>query len=230
MKFLGWCPPLVPAEALSLNERPLKHSTVWLMASLAVLACGIDSAERGSASGHGPASRSLVATVGHVDSAIPIDEALRRFRRELPKPDALEEGAGSREKLVREFVRALEVQDTSALRRMVLRADEFAWLYYPSSPLSRPPYELAPALMWFQLQGESEKGASRLLAERAGSPLRYLDHACAPARVEGKNRIHSHCELRHLAPGGDTVTERLFGLILEREGSYKFVSYANRLD
>jgi hypothetical protein len=171
-----------------------------------------------------------VSTVGHVDSAIPIDEALRRFRRDLPKPEALRGGSVSREKLVRGFVRALEVRDTVALRRMVLKADEFAWLYYPSSPLSGPPYELPPGLMWFQLQGESEKGGSRLLAERAGRPLRYVDHVCAPTRIEGQNRIHSHCELRHLTPAGDTVAERLFGLIIERNGSHKFVSYANRLD
>jgi len=29
---------------------------------------------------------------------------------------------------------------------------------------------------------------------------------------------------------GDTVAERLFGLIIQRDGSHKFVSYANRLD
>jgi hypothetical protein len=209
----------------------LKHAIVWLLAILAASACnGIDQGEARSGTGDPPVSTGLASTVGHVDSAIPIDEALRRFRRDLPKAEALRGGSVSREKLVRGFVRALEVRDTAALRRMVLRADEFAWLYYPSSPLSRPPYELAPALMWFQLQGESEKGASRLLAERAGRPLQYVDHTCAPARIEGKNRIHSHCELRHLIPAGDTVAERLFGLIIELNGSYKFVSYANRLD
>jgi hypothetical protein len=34
--------------------------------------------------------------------------------------------------------------------------------------------------------------------------------------------------LRVQAPG-DTVEERLFGLILEREGRFKFVSLANQL-
>lgn len=209
----------------------MKQAIVWLMTILAASACDrIDQGEaRPGASGR-PAGTRLASTVRQVDSAIPIDEALRRFRRDMPKPNSLHGGFGSREKLVREFVRAVEIQDTAALRRMVLKADEFAWFYYPSSPLSRPPYELAPALMWFQLQGESEKGASRLLAERAGRPLRYVDHSCAPARVEGKNRIHSHCELRRLTPAGDTVAERLFGLIVERDDSHKFVSYANRLD
>lgn len=208
----------------------MKHP-IWLLAILTVAACsGVDHAGDGPQAGNLSVSTSLGSTVGEVDSAIPIDEALRRFRQKLAAPEGLRGGFGSREKLVRGFVRALEVRDTAALRRMVLRAEEFAWLYYPSSPLSRPPYELAPALMWFQLQGESERGASRLLAERAGGALGYAQHTCAPPRVEGKNRIYSHCELRRVSPAGDTLSERLFGLIVEREGSYKFVSYANRLD
>jgi hypothetical protein len=200
------------------------------MAVLAASGCNrIDQSEDRSGAGDRPVSAGLASAVRHVDSAIPIDEALRRFRRDLPNPKVMQGGFGSREKLVREFVRAVEVQDTAALRGMVLKADEFAWFYYPSSPLSRPPYELAPALMWFQVQGESEKGASRLFRERAGQALGYVGHTCAPSRVEGKNRIHSSCELRRVT-ARDTVAERLFGLIIERDGWYKFVSYANRLD
>ena len=30
-------------------------------------------------------------------------------------------------------------------------------------------------------------------------------------------------------PGGDVIEDRLFALILERDGRFKFVSYANRL-
>ena len=177
-----------------------------------------------------PRASPAAAAVSYVDSAIPIEEALRRFRKDLSRPKALVGGLGSREKLVREFVRAVGSSDTVALRRMALRAAEFGWLYYPSSPLSQPPYELAPALMWFQLQGESERGASRLLAERSGSRLRYLGHTCAPLREEGRNRLHGDCELRYQTVHGETIVERLFGLIIERDGLYKFVSYANRLD
>jgi hypothetical protein len=208
----------------------LKHAIVSILTILAVSACGrIDQGEDRSGAGDRPVSTALAATVRQVDSAIPIDEALRRFRLDLPKPKALHGGFGSREKLVREFVRAIEVQDTAALRGMVLKADEFAWFYYPSSPLSRPPYELAPALMWFQLQGESEKGASRLLTERAGHALGYIGHTCAPSRVEGENRVHPSCQLRRVTAVRDTVAERLFGLIIERGGRYKFLSYANKL-
>ena len=124
----------------------------------------------------------------------------------------------------------MEASDTVALRRMVLHKDEFAWLYYPSSRLSRPPYELPPDLLWFQMQGQSEKGASLLLSDRAGAALGYVGHDCASERLEGENQIYGHCVLRRVTPAGDTLAERLFGLVLERGGAFKFVSYANKLD
>lgn len=165
-----------------------------------------------------------------VDSAMPIEVALERFRHGLASPVGLTGGSKTREELVRGFVAALEASDTAALWGMVLRKDEFAWFYYPSSHLSRPPYELPPALLWFQMQGQSEKGASLLLSDRAGAALGYVGHDCASERLEGENRIYGHCALRRVSAAGDTLTERLFGLVLERGGGYKFVSYANKLD
>ncbi len=164
-----------------------------------------------------------------VDSAIPIPVALERFRRGLSRPAGLTGGSKTREELVRGFVAALEASDTAALRRMVLQKDEFAWFYYPSSHFSRPPYELPPDLLWFQMQGQSDKGASLLLSDRAGVALGYVGHDCASERREGENHIHGHCVLRRVTAAGDTVGERLFGLVLERDSAFKFVSYANKL-
>jgi hypothetical protein len=203
---------------------------IWLGLVAMVAGCGTDRRSSALSAKDSMPSVTLAARSGYVDSAIPIEEALRRFRAQLPRPAGLKGGYPSREKLVRAFARAVETRDTAALRRMVMDRGEFAWLYYPSSPLSRPPYELSAGLMWFQMQGESERGASRLLSERAGHALGYIGHNCAPPRVEGKNRIHSSCELRRVTAARDTLAERLFGLILERDGRYKFVGYANRLD
>jgi hypothetical protein len=185
----------------------------------------------GTACSEGEASGTKPPTAGAViDSALPIEEALRRFREGLAEPAGLRSGAPDRESLVRALVAALEVRDTAGLRALALDAEEFAWLYYPSSPMSRPPYQLAPDLMWMQLQGQSEKGASLLLSDRAGGPLGYVGHRCESGRAEGENRIFGHCVVRRVATQGDTVEERLFGLIVERAGIYKFVSYANKLD
>lgn len=199
-----------------------------MRAATLVLAAGLTLGAAGCADGEASAGRPAASAV--VDSALPIEEALRRFREGRTEPAGLRGGAGSREALVAAFVSALERRDTAGLRPLVLDAEEFAWLYYPSSAMARPPYELPPEVLWLQMQGQTERGATRLLAERAGEPLGYVGHECGSERMEGENRIYGHCVLRRVVATGDTAGERLFGLIVQREGVFKFVSYANRLD
>jgi hypothetical protein len=164
-----------------------------------------------------------------VDSIVPMAEQLRRFRAGLgPAPAALDGGAVSREALVRAYVRAVEARDTAALRRMVLSRAEFAFLYFPESPLARRPYEVPPGLLWFQITEGSNKGIVRALRRLGGRPLGYGGHACegAPKR-EGPNRLWERCRVRVVRAPGDTAALRLFGSVLERGGRYKFVGYAN---
>ncbi|GLC28046.1 hypothetical protein [Roseisolibacter agri] len=164
-----------------------------------------------------------------IDSVVPRDEELRRFRQGVDSVDALAGGAPSADALVRRFATALEARDTATLHALRIDRREFAWAYYPASRLARPPYDLSPALMWFQLEGNSGRGLFHALEERGGRPLRLLSHACPRVDAEGANRIHAGCTIRRLQAPGDTVQEQLFGAILERGGSFKFVSYSNRL-
>jgi hypothetical protein len=193
-----------------------------LVAAAGLAACGPAPADDW---GHaGPAAGVVV------DSAVPREQALRRFREGVPVATGLTGGAPSREALVRAFVRATEAADTAALRALALTRAEFAWLYYPTTPQGLPPYDLSPALLWFVTEGASSQGLGRLLAERAGRPLEYAGHACDPTpSVEGENRVWGPCVVRRLRAPGDTVAERLFGQILERGGRFKLVSLANRI-
>ena len=168
---------------------------------------------------------------GVVDNVVPLPEALRRFRNDLPAVTRLAGGEATREGLVRAFARALEARDTAALRAMVLSKAEFAWLYYPTAREANPPYGLPPALAWFTQEGRGDRGLRVALEVLGGRPIRYLGHECAPEpRVEGENRLWGFCVVSHLGERGDTLRAQLFGLILERGGMYKFVSYANKLD
>lgn len=166
-----------------------------------------------------------------VDSILPIPEQLRRFRADLgPDPGRLDGGAPSRGALVGRFARAVEMRDTAAIRGLTVSRREFAYLVYPSHPLSRRPYELPPALLWFQLSEGSNKGITRLLRRAGGRPLGVVGHACAsPPERQGENRVWARCTVRQVRAPGDTAAARLFGPILERGGVYKFVSYANDL-
>ncbi len=174
-----------------------------------------------------PRARAAPVTI---DSAIPRDEELRRFRSGLIEPAELTVGAHSRDALVWSYVRALERGDTAALAALVITKAEFAYIYYPTNPQARPPYNLSPGLMWFMFQQSSQRGLMHALEERGGRSLGYLGYSCdhSPSR-EGANRVWGPCLIRRRRPGGDVVAERLFGLILERGGRYKFVSLANKL-
>ena len=128
------------------------------------------------------------------------------------------------------FVEALEVLDSVTLAGLSLTREEFAYLYYPTNPQSLPPYDLSPSLFWFLLEGNGHKGLRQALEERGGKPLRYVDHVCTgePSH-EGENTVFGPCLIRRVQAPGDTVSERLFGPIIERDGRYKFVSLANKL-
>lgn len=166
----------------------------------------------------------------HVDSVFPIDEELRRFRAELQPVDSLTGGADSRDELVRRFGAAVAAGDAAALRALAITVEEFAWLYYPHTRYTRPPYELGPAIVWFQLENYGGRGLSRLLNRYGRRPFSGTGHACsAEPIVEERNTIWADCVIRYTDPNGHNAEASLFGAILERDGRFKFVSYANRL-
>ncbi len=74
----------------------------------------------------------------------------------------------------------------------------------------------------------SEKGITRVFRRLGGAPFEYRGHACDPQPdVQGPNRVWKRCTTRRITATGDTASLALFGGILEREGRFKFVSYAN---
>ena len=80
----------------------------------------------------------------------------------------------------------------------------------------------------------SERGGrcdSKLLETLGGRTVPYAGHHCeGSASHEGQNTVVGPCLVRLMETPGDTVESRLFGLVLERGGRWKFVSYANKLD
>ncbi|HEX5632144.1 MAG TPA: hypothetical protein VFX50_02915 [Gemmatimonadales bacterium] len=192
---------------------------------LAALVAACSSGERAPAR----ADSAAAAKPQVVDSILPIEEHLRRFRKGLPEVAALEGGAASDTALVRDFLAAVAARDSSALSRLVLSRAEFAWLYYPAHLYARPPYELDPGTSWTLMQGNSAKGFVRILRDYGGKELRYVTHGCAPAgTVQAPVEEWNACEVA-VRVDGALVTKRMFGSIVRLDGRYKFVSYANDL-
>lgn len=166
-----------------------------------------------------------------IDSVLPVEEELRRFRAAVGGTPAtsLANGSPSREELVRRFVRDVAARDTADLRAMSLTAREFADLVYPTSPYTKPPYRQAPGLVWMQIMNPSASGFSRLLARRGGERFDYESHTCkSPPERQAKNLLWNDCQLRLRNAAGETTTQRWFGAIIERDGMFKIVSFSNQ--
>jgi hypothetical protein len=183
-----------------------------------------------AACGSPDARADLPESGGVVDSILPREEAVRRFRDGLAPVDSLEGGASSRDELVAAFVRAIGEADSAAVARLAISRAEFAYLYYPTAVESKPPYDLDPSLMWFTLYERSNEGARKALSRYGGHPMPLIGYDCGVEQhQEGENTIYGPCTVRWRNEAGDTVSVRLISKILERNGRFKFLSYANRL-
>lgn len=164
-----------------------------------------------------------------IDSILPMTEYLIRFRRGLTEPVALEGGAASREALAAQFLQDVARRDTASLRRLLITRAEFAWLLFPDHRYAAPPYELDPTIFWMQMTAESGKGLERVLMRYGGQPLELEHVGCAADTLQirqGSARIWGPCEVRYRT-ADSTLTRRLFGSMIERDGRVKLMSYAN---
>jgi hypothetical protein len=201
-----------------------------IVAALAALAaCRDPDASAAYAGTAAPAAPASPPARAGTDPQPTIEQLLADFRRTItvPAPSAMR-GEPSKTALVRRFVRSLEHADTNAFREMAFDRAEFAYLYYPESPYTHRPFRQDPALLWFMIQQGSNKGLTRLMRRLGGRPLGFVSFQCPePADVHGDTRLWPHCSIRRVLASGDTVEQRLFGSIVERDGRFKFMSYAN---
>lgn len=180
------------------------------------------------ATGCRDAARSAEAAPVRVDSIRPPAEALARFREGLPPTDSLSGGAASRDALIARFVEAVERRDTAAVRAMELSRAEYGWIYFPSLQRMNPGLNMQPEVMWLLHGQESDKGLVRVLRRLGGGQARLGGHACEEQpQVEGAIRYWHQCTVQVTAPDGETAALKLFGSVMEHEGRFKIVSYAN---
>lgn len=202
---------------------------------LTLLACAIACSERNTALTAANAQSAHVAAVvaagGVVDSILPLDEHLQRFRQTVQdRPDTLRHASSSRDALVERWTTAVATHDTVALNAMVIDRAEFGWLYYPTSHLMQPPYEAPPELLWGQILANSDEGARKILHKIGGLDIELERVSCPDGAVtEGSNRLHDRCLVTLRVGAERHVDVRLFGTILERDGRFKFISFANML-
>jgi hypothetical protein len=161
-----------------------------------------------------------------VDSVIPREEALRRFREGLPEVPRFEGGAPSRDALLREVAAAIAARDTTRLQALAISRAEYAWLYYPTATQGLPPYDLAPALYWFTIDTRNHRALGQLLEGSAPGP-RFVSADCGTtATTEGANRVWGPCTFSLAPATGWAVKVRYLSLVVEREGTWKVLQYS----
>ncbi|HVF39326.1 MAG TPA: hypothetical protein VM939_05450 [Gemmatimonadaceae bacterium] len=176
------------------------------------------------------ASTHVVASrpAGIVDSILPMDDAVRRFRVGLPGVNTLSSPARSRESLLGSFLHALARNDERALRTLVVGKAEYAYLYFPTSRYAAKPYELAPDIAWTLNHENSEKGFRRLLTRLGGQKLNRARLTCGDSISEGANTFLRSCEVSYMNPvTRSRISKALFGPIMMRDGKFKLLSYSN---
>jgi len=172
--------------------------------------------------------RVLSASPGRVDSILPTGEALRRFVAGLPVVTALQDGAPSRDSLVKAFIAAVRDRDQDALARLSVTQAEYGHLYYPSSVYARKPYELTPDIAWMLNRQNSQKAIGRVLQRLGGERVELIGYSCCEPLTESVNRVWRDCRVSYRdRRDAKPATRQLFGSILERAGTFKFLSYAS---
>lgn len=199
---------------------------IMAAAAIAAAACGGEPADDVSAVAAAMAAHVPV----HIDSILPIEEELRRFRATVDEePVALGGEWRSRDALVAHFIDRLQAADSAAFPHMLITRAEFAYLYYPHTKFVARPYELSPALVWFNMANGTSKGMTRAL-RLAGRELRFDSYSCdADPELAGDARVWTGCRVSIQPDGEERMQTTLFGHILERDGRFKFLSYANAL-
>lgn len=166
-----------------------------------------------------------------VDSILPVEETVRRFKATIGGSPVteLQHASTSREALVRRIVHDVATRDTIDLAAAAITPREFIDLVYPSSPYTHPPYRESPAIVWMQIANPSNSGYLRLVRRLGGQAFAYESHTCAakPDR-QGKNTLWVGCTLRVLDASHEITTQHWFATIIERDGRFKVLSYHNQ--
>lgn len=194
--------------------------TTCLVATLAAACTAPDGAP--------PADR---ASTDRVDSILPMEVLLQRFRDSLPQVDAFTGGSPDRETLVRRYLAAITARDSAAIRTMVVSRAEFGWLVFPDHIYRLAPYELDPAIFWLQLSAPSSQGVKEMLGRYGGVPITLDSLGCQQDTLQlfrGEMKMWGPCVAKVHTPE-QSFTRQLFGTIVERDGQVKFLSYRNDL-
>ena len=206
----------------------MRLSHVVLLGVSAAFGCIM--ADRDEPSSSRTAESATIASTAASGAVESMEAMLSRFQHGSPRVDSLSDVSSSAEALTRRYLEAVERFDTTALRGIHISRAEYAHLYFPSSKMMAPPYELPPDVAWMLHTSESNQGIASVLRRFGGHRLELEAVRCPGEPLEeGPNTVWRDCTVRYRAGGGSPHEQPLFAAIIERDGRFKFFSYATSL-
>jgi hypothetical protein len=141
-------------------------------------------------------------------------------------PPPLANAHHSADGLIREVLEAFAVRDDKRLRALALTEEEFRRRVWPSLPAARPERNLPFSYVWADLQQKSESRLRAVLAVHGGRPYELAAITFSGGTTEYSGfRVHRDAVLTVRDSAGAEHDVRLFGSVLEMDGSWKVFSF-----
>jgi type IV secretory pathway VirD2 relaxase len=121
---------------------------------------------------------------------------------------------------------ALERRDRATLASLALTEQEFGTRVWPELPAARPERNLPLSFVWADLSQKSQSSLAELLAQHGGRRYSLVSVGFAGETTKYTTfAVHRKSELTLKTAEGTELQLRLFGSVIEVDGTFKVFSY-----
>jgi hypothetical protein len=154
-------------------------------------------------------------------------DAVRNGKRDVgPIDEELGGGFESAEDLARSILSAVRAGDTQALHRLRVSNREFANIFWPEFPQSRPATNLQANDAWFFHDGACHDGVSEIVSAYGGRELELVQLHCRKGRLDYRNfDLYDDIVIEAVDSRGERISIPWASTFAERNGRWKVYMY-----
>jgi hypothetical protein len=173
--------------------------------------------------GHADERESVIPAISDERRPDPEIEAVRRGKRDVgPISSELGGGFGNAEDLARAILDAIRQNDKHALHGMRVTQREFATIFWPEFPQSRPSTNLQAEDAWFFHDASCHDGVSEAISAYGGRELQLVEVGSNVGRMDFTNfDLYDGIVIDVVDPTGETISIREAITFAERNGVWK---------
>jgi hypothetical protein len=154
-------------------------------------------------------------------------DALRTGKRVVgPISEDLGGGYDSAEDLARAILTAVRANDTKALHSLRVSNREFARIFWPEFPQSRPATNVQADDAWFFHDASCHDGVSEIVSEFGGRDLELFEVQCKKGRLDYTNfDLYDDIVIEAVDSRGERISIPWATTFAERHGKWKVFLY-----